>query len=127
MVDLYIIVYNALTNNPGTTGHGRDGYYFGITGEYSWYELSKEISRTLVELGVHKESEPDSFTRDELLKYFGSPVSVRISSRRLGRRLIRVTRRTGNWPVFWHELSRCSEALKISWMEPQEGDTRYAC
>lgn len=73
LANLFIILYDALTKDPENVGHGRDGYYFGIgkDANFSWYEVAKEIGTVLVELGIHKEAEPDSFTREELVKYLG--------------------------------------------------------
>lgn len=76
VADLYINLFDALTKNPEKVGHGRDGYYFGITEEHSWYDLSKEIGKVLFELGITKAAEPTTFARQELPKYFGSEVST---------------------------------------------------
>lgn len=80
-MDLYAIIFDAATKIPEAIGHGRDGYYFGISddSEYSWYDLTKEVGKALVELGVHKESEPETFQKGELTKCFGSEVSVSAS------------------------------------------------
>lgn len=75
VADLYIVLYDALTAHPETIGHGRDGYYFGIADEHRWYDVSKEIGRVLVDLGLADDAEPTSFTEDELVTYFGSLVS----------------------------------------------------
>lgn len=75
VADLYINLFDALTKNPEKVGHGRDGYYFGITEEHSWYDLSKEIGKVLFELGITKAAEPTTFSREELPKYFGSEVN----------------------------------------------------
>lgn len=77
-MDLYVLLFDAARKHPETTGHGRDGYYFGISddAEYSWYDLTKVIGEAFVELGLHKESEPDSFQKGELTEYLGSEVSV---------------------------------------------------
>ncbi|KAI0789836.1 hypothetical protein C8Q75DRAFT_762663 [Abortiporus biennis] len=72
VADLYIVILNALLTNPDSVGHGREGYYFGENGEHTWYELCKEISKALYELGRGKIPEPTAFTTDELVKYFGS-------------------------------------------------------
>lgn len=78
VANLFIILYDALTKDPENVGHGRDGYYFGIgkDANFSWYEVAKEIGTVLVELGIHKEAEPDSFTREELVKYLGFAVGI---------------------------------------------------
>ncbi|KAJ3479450.1 hypothetical protein NLI96_g9047 [Meripilus lineatus] len=56
--------------NPEKVGHGREGFYFAESGEHRWYDISKEVSRVLVELGRGKSDEPTAFTREELPKYF---------------------------------------------------------
>ena len=54
--------------------HGVRGYYFGENGEHSWYDISKEIGRAMVQLGLIDNDEPTAFTTNELVKYFGSEV-----------------------------------------------------
>ena len=75
MSDLYIVLFDAITANPEGVGHGFEGFYFGENGEHTWYDISKAISKALVELGVGGTDEPTSFTDEELAKYWGSVVS----------------------------------------------------
>ncbi|KAF9806336.1 hypothetical protein IEO21_08716 [Rhodonia placenta] len=70
--DLYIVLFDAITTNPEGVGHGFEGFYFGENGEHTWYDISKAISKALVELGVGGTDEPTSFTDEELAKYWGS-------------------------------------------------------
>ncbi|KAI0696906.1 NAD-P-binding protein [Cytidiella melzeri] len=70
--DFFIILYDAILSNPEKVGHGRDGFYFGINGEHTWYDLSKAIGKVLVKLGLSDSDEPTTFTDEELPKYFGS-------------------------------------------------------
>lgn len=74
LMDLYVILFDSATKNPGKAGHGRDGYYFGIgnDSEYSMVQLASAIGEAMVEAGVHKESAPTTFAQEELAKYFGS-------------------------------------------------------
>jgi len=72
VADLYIILFNAIINNPETVGHGREGFFFGENGEHQWYDISKEISKVLVELGRGKSDEPTSLSPEEVIEYFGS-------------------------------------------------------
>ena len=62
--------------NPDKVGHGREGYYFGENGEHSWLSISQAIGEALVSLGVSTDPEPTVFTDEELIKYFGSLVSI---------------------------------------------------
>lgn len=116
VTDLYIILYDAITANPGKVGHGRDGYYFGIAGEHSWYDISKQIGKVFVELGISTEDEPTTFSRDELVKYFGSLV----------RHCLGIVLRWLNWgmivvrTVSWDELTRGGDAFEVAWVEPEE-------
>lgn len=73
--DLFIVLYDAIVNNPDKIGHGRDGFYFGENGEHLWYDISKAIGKALVKRGISKSDEPTTFTKEELVKYFGSEVS----------------------------------------------------
>ncbi|KAH9834476.1 uncharacterized protein C8Q71DRAFT_143689 [Rhodofomes roseus] len=72
VADLYIVLFDSITANPDGVGHGWEGFYFGENGEHTWYDISKEIARTSVELGVGGTDEPTSFTDEELIKYWGS-------------------------------------------------------
>lgn len=74
VADLYIVLFDAIVTNPEKVGHGREGFYFAESGEHTWYDISKEISKVLVELGIGKSKEPTPFTRDELARYFISEV-----------------------------------------------------
>ncbi|KAG7089743.1 hypothetical protein E1B28_011397 [Marasmius oreades] len=71
LADLYSILYDSISSNP-TTGHGREGFYFGENGEHSLYEAAKGIGEALVKLGKAETSEPNSFTEEEVTKYFRS-------------------------------------------------------
>lgn len=72
VADLYIVLLDAVRSHPDATGHGREGYYFGENGEHQWYDISKEISKVLVELGRGETDEPTTLSSEELIKYFGS-------------------------------------------------------
>ena len=80
-VEFYMVLYDTIVKNgPNNVDHGVRGYYYGENGEHSWYDISKEIGRVMVELGLSKSDEPTSFTTDELVKYFGSEASISIQS-----------------------------------------------
>ncbi|KAI0342702.1 NAD(P)-binding protein, partial [Trametopsis cervina] len=72
LADLFIVLYDAITENAQAVSHGREGYYFAENGEHRWYEISKEISRVLFSMGISQYDEPSAFTTQELVKYFGS-------------------------------------------------------
>lgn len=120
-----MLIFDAVTKTPGAIGHGRDGYYFGISddSEYSWYDLTKEVGKALVELGVHKESEPETFQKGELTKCFGSEVSVSV----LYVMQRGLTHEVGIRLVLWHELARRGEPFEVAWVEPEEGCQRLLC
>ena len=76
VTDLYGILFDAVISSKHTAiGHGRNGYYFGGNGDYLWYDLSEAIGKALVKRGLIEVEEPTAFTREELIKYFGSEVS----------------------------------------------------
>ncbi|KAF8271196.1 hypothetical protein EI94DRAFT_1721100 [Lactarius quietus] len=68
--ELYQIILDAALANPNTP-HGREGYYFGASGEYRLHDLAKAYSQALYELGKGKSPEPTRFTAEEAQKYFG--------------------------------------------------------
>ena len=67
-----MVLFDAIVRSPDSTGHGWEGFYFGESGEHSWYQISKTIGDALVQLGIAAEAEPTSFSTEELVKYFGS-------------------------------------------------------
>jgi hypothetical protein len=69
-------LYDAIVTNPEKVGHGRDGFYFGINGEHTWYDISKAIGQAMVKLGLSKSDEPTTFSHDEIIKYFGTEVRL---------------------------------------------------
>lgn len=73
-----MVLYDAIiTKGADNVDHGIRGYYIGENGEHSWYDVSKEIGRVMVELGLSKDAEPTAFSDEELVKYF--PFAVRVS------------------------------------------------
>jgi hypothetical protein len=66
--DLYALVYAGSLRTG--IGHGKSGYYFGISGEYTLLSACQVIGSTLVEQGWAKESQPTTFTREDLDKYY---------------------------------------------------------
>lgn len=70
VADLYIVLFDAIRTNPDVVGHGREGYYFGLNGEHTLYDVGKELGRALVEFGKNKSDEPSTFTPEEINKYF---------------------------------------------------------
>ena len=67
---LYVVLYNTIASNP-MAAHGREGIYIGENGQHTLYDVAKAIQEAMVELGLSKETEPSSFTREEVQKYFG--------------------------------------------------------
>ncbi|THH19044.1 hypothetical protein EW146_g2059 [Bondarzewia mesenterica] len=70
VADLFIVILSAALADPQTP-HGREGFYFGENGEHVMYDVSKEIGKAMVELGLAKSSEPTPFSPEENQKYFG--------------------------------------------------------
>ncbi|KAF7316453.1 hypothetical protein MIND_00164300 [Mycena indigotica] len=68
--ELYSVLWDAIVSNSGL-GHGREGYFFGASGEHSLYEVGKAIGEVLVALGKSDDPAPTTFTKPELDKYFG--------------------------------------------------------
>ncbi|TFY55920.1 hypothetical protein EVJ58_g7949 [Rhodofomes roseus] len=70
--DIYTVLFDAISANPQSVGHGWEGYYFGESGHVSYYEIGKAIGQALVDLGLAEDAEPTRFTDEELVKYWGS-------------------------------------------------------
>ncbi|KAJ3537416.1 hypothetical protein NMY22_g5598 [Coprinellus aureogranulatus] len=68
VADIYTIVLNAILEgkNPG---HGREGFYFGESGEHTLYDVGKRIAEVLVAHGLAQSLEPTTFTKEDVDKY----------------------------------------------------------
>ena len=64
VAELYIVIWDDVVRAAAGVGHGRHGFYFGENGEHSWYDLSKEIGRVMVALGLSTSDEPTSFSEE---------------------------------------------------------------
>ncbi|KDQ49807.1 hypothetical protein JAAARDRAFT_42553, partial [Jaapia argillacea MUCL 33604] len=80
VADLYMILFDRATSDP-TTPNGREGFYFGESGEYLMYDVCKAIAKALVEVGRGKSEEPTTFTQEDLNKYFGGSAYLGSNSR----------------------------------------------
>jgi hypothetical protein len=69
VADLYIVIFDAALNNPQSTKHGREGFYFGENGEHVLIDLYKKVAEVLYALGKGQSPEPTKFTDEELKKY----------------------------------------------------------
>jgi len=78
VADLYIDLYNAIKANPDKVGRGRKGYYFGLNGEHTLYDVSKELGRAMVAVGKSSSEEPTTFTKEEINKYFQASFSLHL-------------------------------------------------
>ena len=76
--DAYFRLFDAAVFNPEGVSHGREGYFFVETSEYSGLEIIRTVGEALVELGLITEAEPDVFTAEERTKYFGNENFVTI-------------------------------------------------
>ncbi|KAL4243713.1 NAD(P)-dependent Metabolic Enzyme [Abortiporus biennis] len=71
--DAYMLLFDTiLAQRNRDIGHGRDGYYILENGQFSWYELAKELAVVLHRQGKIKSDEPSTYTEEELVKYYGS-------------------------------------------------------
>ncbi|VDB86895.1 unnamed protein product [Peniophora sp. CBMAI 1063] len=69
--DLYIRLLKAAID--GTATHGRDGLYIGENGTYLLKDAAKTYTRALHAAGKSRTPEPESFTKEDIDKYFGGP------------------------------------------------------
>ncbi|KAF9266638.1 NAD(P)-binding protein [Marasmius fiardii PR-910] len=81
LADLYSLLYDSIIKKPDQTGHGREGFYFGASGEHSLYEVGKAIGEALVDLGISQKPEPTTFSQQEIDKYFGGSPYLGSNSR----------------------------------------------
>ncbi|KAF7325704.1 hypothetical protein MKEN_00420600 [Mycena kentingensis (nom. inval.)] len=80
LADLYSLLWDGIAANPNL-GHGREGYFFGESGEHSLYQVGKAIGEAMVALGKAQSAEPTTFTQPELDKYFGGSAYLGSNSR----------------------------------------------
>jgi hypothetical protein len=80
VTEFYILLIDATLSDP-STAHGREGYYIIENGEYRLYDIAKEYSRALYDLGKGKSPDPTPFTPDEVQKYFGVITSFYVDFR----------------------------------------------
>ena len=120
VADLYIVLYDSIVTNPGTTGHGREGFYFGVNGEHTLYDVGKAIGEALVAIGKIDNPEPTTLTKEELDKY---PVS-RYSSDDLNQRarLDVYDDDASAVVVFGNKFSCCGKPITIYWLEASQDD-----
>lgn len=77
--NLYELVYqHALA---GDIGHGRQGYYFGESGEHSLFGLGQAIGNALVAAKIADAAQPTTFTQEDLDKYMGGSSYLGCNSR----------------------------------------------
>ena len=69
---MYIVLFDAITQHPTTTGHGWEGLYFGESGEHRWLDISVAIGKAMHARGLADDPGPTPFSHEELLRYFGS-------------------------------------------------------
>ena len=69
MADFHLVLFDSIRTNPAT-GHGREGIYLEENREHTKYEVGKFIGDASVALGKTDNSEPTSFTKEEIRKYF---------------------------------------------------------
>ncbi|EJD06861.1 NAD-binding protein [Fomitiporia mediterranea MF3/22] len=81
VADLYIVLFDKIRTDVNSVPHGREGFYFGASGEHDLYDVGKAIAQALVELGLGKSSEPTTFTKEEIDKYFGGSAHLGSNSR----------------------------------------------
>ena len=79
LAELYGLVYAGALR--GDIGHGKSGYYFGIAGEYTLFNAASTIGSALVEQGWAKEAQPNTFTEEEMQKYYGGSFYMGSNSR----------------------------------------------
>ena len=63
-----MVYATALKSGP----HGYNGNYLAVAGEYQLLEATRYIAKTMFRYGWTESSEPDTFTEDELTKYYGA-------------------------------------------------------
>jgi len=100
VADLYIVLYDSIVANPAT-GHGREGFYFGVNGEHTLYDVGKAIGEALVAIGKADDPEPTTFTEEDIAKYFRVSDHPKFITRASLTEMLRARRFLGQTPVLW--------------------------
>ncbi|KZV69699.1 NAD(P)-binding protein [Peniophora sp. CONT] len=69
LAEMYMIILRAAI--AGTAPHGREGHYFGASGQYRLLDAAKAYTAVLYKLGKSKTPEPTTYTKEEIDRYFG--------------------------------------------------------
>ena len=69
LADLYLRLLNAAI--AGTASHGRDGLYIGENGTYRLKDSAAAYTRVLHAAEYSRTAVPESFTKDDIDKFFG--------------------------------------------------------
>lgn len=67
--DLYAHVYNGALR--ADIGHGKSGFYFGTSGEYTLLSAAQAVGQSMVENKFGNSAQPTTLTDDEVKKYYG--------------------------------------------------------
>jgi hypothetical protein len=69
VTNLYLVLFKAIlspSDSKTAPGHGREGYYYGESGEGPWSDVYNAITKALFDLGKVKSPEPAPFTDEEV-------------------------------------------------------------
>lgn len=62
MADSYVILLDAILENPSKAAHGREGYSFVESDEHETLELTNTIGQVLQKLGAITKAKPSILT-----------------------------------------------------------------
>ena len=113
-----IILRTAIT---GTAPHGREGYYFGASGQYRLLDAARAYTGALYKLGKSADPEPITYAKEEIDKYLGGVCCIFI----LIMSDINVHERTER--VSWFELEVQSRACEGTRMEAHQNHRGFLC
>lgn len=112
-----MIIFDAAMTNSEKVEYGLNGFYFGINGEHSWYDISKAIGKAMVKHGLSKSDEPTPFTEEELVKYYGSLVRIFPPFPSYVTSLTTLLGRA--FSTIWVKLSWSCKSLQVYWLESE--------
>ncbi|KAF8804916.1 NAD(P)-binding protein [Phlegmacium glaucopus] len=69
VADLFIRLFDSITQNKPGLGHGREGIYFASEMELSWNEFATVIGKVLVAHGEARSSIPQPYSKEELTRF----------------------------------------------------------
>ncbi|KZV69697.1 NAD-P-binding protein [Peniophora sp. CONT] len=82
LVDMYMLILRSALKDEAP--HGREGYYFGVNGEYQLLDAARAYTAKLHALGMSQTADPITWSKEDVDKYLGGSEYAGSNSRARG-------------------------------------------